>query len=181
MTTRKVATILKIRPDKSTTGRKQGSRPLAEIRDEMLATDPELRTAWNEQALKAQIVGCLVGLRRSANLSQKELAERAGWSPAYVSRLESIPVEANKQAVPTLATLLSYAAACGCELGLLFGTAEGGKLQVATAAGLGENEGFAEALAALEGGRPVKGKAVRPRKAPVGRKPARGATDVTVR
>jgi|GEM_PF-6300841 len=127
--------------------------------------DPEFRAAWAALEPKRRVVTALLQLRAAANLSQKELAERAGWHAAFVSRLESFPSEGEKLYMPDLSTLESYARACGCELGLVFARPKGrgARFELAAATAFGEHKGFRRALAALtgtvvkltRGGRPV--------------------------
>ncbi|WP_193370369.1 helix-turn-helix domain-containing protein [Pelagibius marinus] len=128
-------------------------------------SDPEFRKAWSTLEPKRCIVTALLRLRAQANLSQKELAERAGWHPAFVSRLESFPREGERLYMPDLATLETYARACGCELGLVFARPKGRgtRVEISATAVFGTHRGFRRALAGLtravvkiaRGGRPV--------------------------
>ncbi len=115
--------------------------------------DPEFRAVWAAMESKRRIVSALLRLRAEANLTQKELAEKAGWSPAFVSRLESFPRAGERLYMPDLATLETYARACGFEFGLVFGRPKGrgARVAVATTAAFGESKGFRRALAALVG------------------------------
>jgi transcriptional regulator with XRE-family HTH domain len=115
--------------------------------------DPAFRSAWKALEPKRRVVAALLRLRSQANLSQKEVAERAGWHPAFVSRLESFPREGEKLYMPDLATLVIYAAACGCDLGLVFGraTAPGARIDIAATASFGDKKGFRRAMARLTG------------------------------
>jgi transcriptional regulator with XRE-family HTH domain len=115
--------------------------------------DPAFRQAWETLEPKRRVVAALLRLRAEANLSQKELAERADWSPAFVSRLESFPREGERLYMPDLTTLQTYARACGCELGLVFGRPKGRgtRMTVAATAAFGDDKRVRRVLAALAG------------------------------
>jgi transcriptional regulator with XRE-family HTH domain len=83
---------------------------LAQLREER----PELKRAWDEGALARGIALTLVRLRRDANLTQGQVAARANWDKAHVSRLESA-----SNGVPDLATVVRYASACGGTISLV--------------------------------------------------------------
>ena len=127
--------------------------------------DHAFRAAWEALEPKRRVVAALLGLRAKANLTQKDLAQKAGWHPAFVSRLESFPREGEKLYMPDLATLETYAAACGCEVGLVFARPKGrgANMEIAATAAFGDHKGFRRALAALtrarlwltRGGRPA--------------------------
>jgi transcriptional regulator with XRE-family HTH domain len=127
--------------------------------------DPAFRVAWETLEPKRRVVAALLRLRAEANLSQKALAEKAGWHPAFVSRLEAFPIEGEKLYMPDLATLETYAAACGYQLGLVFArpSGRGARIEVAATAAFGDHRGFRRTLAALtravvkvtRGGRPA--------------------------
>lgn len=65
-----------------------------------------------EETLEALIAGEIARARRSAKLSQRELAERAGVDQAMISRLEA------GRRLPRLETLLGIADATGHALEL---------------------------------------------------------------
>ena len=67
-----------------------------ELRQELEERDPAFKKAWEALEAKRRIVSVLLRLRSRANLTQKELAEKAGWKPSFVSRLESFPREGEK-------------------------------------------------------------------------------------
>jgi transcriptional regulator with XRE-family HTH domain len=73
-----------------------------------LLEDPELKRAWDDDALPRALGDALIGMRRAAGLTQAELAEAAGWHPSYVSRLER-----GSGAIPSPETVARYAAGCG--------------------------------------------------------------------
>ncbi|HVA20294.1 MAG TPA: helix-turn-helix transcriptional regulator [Solirubrobacteraceae bacterium] len=100
-----------------TKGLSAGEQPaaMAELRDELLRGRPGLREQWDASASKRAIAIALVRMRKQAGRSQTQLAERAGWDKAFVSRLEGAG-----GAVPDSATLMRYAAACDRAVGLVF-------------------------------------------------------------
>jgi HTH-type transcriptional regulator / antitoxin HipB len=106
--------------------------------------DPAFAKAWDNLEAKRRIVSALLRLRARANLTQKELAEKAGWKPSFVSRLESFPKEGEKLHMPDVTTLMRYAEVCGSSFGLLFGepVGRGAGLHISEAVGLGDNTRF---------------------------------------
>ena len=92
-----------------------GIDTLADLRDELLQTDPEFRRQWEASSAKRAIAIALVRMRSEAGRTQSEIAERAHWDKAFVSRLEGA-----RGPVPDTATLMRYAAACGRAVGLVF-------------------------------------------------------------
>jgi transcriptional regulator with XRE-family HTH domain len=83
--------------------------------------DEEFSRTWAESEPKRALAIKLVRLRTDGNLTQSELAEKAGWHKSYVSRLESA-----SGPMPDLRTIVKYTAACGAAAGLVFGPAERG-------------------------------------------------------
>lgn len=120
-------------------------------RDEKIAESPEFARAWNALEGKRQIVTVLLRLRARANLTQKELAEKAGWPPSFVSRLESFPRDGEKLYMPDIATISRYVEVCGSSLGLVFAepAGRGAGLHISEAVGLGENSRFRRDIAVL--------------------------------
>jgi transcriptional regulator with XRE-family HTH domain len=108
----------------SASSRETGS--LTDLRDELLNADPEFRSLWEGNAAKRAIAIALVRMRKQAGRSQSEIAERAGWDKAFVSRLESAAAGVN----PDTKTLVRYAAACGKALGLVFASVEADRAHV---------------------------------------------------
>lgn len=82
--------------------------------------DPEFAALWQKTAQRRALSQVLVRLRKGKNLTQKQLAARAGWDQAFVSRLESAT-----GGWPDLHTLRRYAWACGEILSIAFGTRAG--------------------------------------------------------
>jgi len=91
-------------------------RSFDSLHEEILASRPEVRAAWLATEGKRKLAAALVGMRKRAGLSQKELADSANWNKAFVSRLESA-----RGAMPSVATITRYAEACGEIAGLVFG------------------------------------------------------------
>jgi len=56
---------------------------------EELARDPEFRREWERTALAREVAAAIVAYRAAHKLSQRALAERLGWRPSVVSRLEA--------------------------------------------------------------------------------------------
>ena len=86
------------------------------------------RTRRNQKNLKRQflrvnVAHTLQRMRAEANLTQRELAERAGMSQPEVSRLES----AGGARAPELMTLARFAEVCGYELKLVAELKGGGR------------------------------------------------------
>ena len=127
--------------------RKPGRR-LRDLRDEMLAEDPELKRAWDALETKRRIVASLLRLRHKANLTQRELAERAGWRPSFVSRLESFPQGGEKLFMPDVTTLMRYAEVCDSNLGLVFAQPKkrGKVLHVSASTALGTSADFIDVM-----------------------------------
>lgn len=56
---------------------------------EELARDPEFRREWERTALAREVAAAIVAYRAAHKLSQRALAEKLGWRPSVVSRLEA--------------------------------------------------------------------------------------------
>jgi transcriptional regulator with XRE-family HTH domain len=82
----------------------------------VLRESRKIRQLWDETAPRRKISMMLVEMRRKAGLSQKQIAEVAGWNKGYVSRLESA-----LDRTPDTTTLARYAAACGMSAGFVIG------------------------------------------------------------
>jgi transcriptional regulator with XRE-family HTH domain len=88
-----------------------------EFREKVLAKYPEYVATEKEHSSKEGIARSLTAIRVHANLTQTQLAERAGWSKSYVSRLES-PFGG----IPDSNTLRRFADACGVQTAVVFVT-----------------------------------------------------------
>lgn len=124
-------------------------RTLDDLTEDMIAADGGFREAWDALEAKRRIVAGLLRLRARANVTQKELAERAGWHPSFVCRLESFPREGEQLYMPDVQTLMIYAQACGSNLAMMFGEAEAGGLHITESVSLGSDDRFAQAVGAL--------------------------------
>jgi transcriptional regulator with XRE-family HTH domain len=85
------------------------------LQERMLRDDPEYRRLWEATEPKRKIAIALVRMRKQAGRTQSDVAQRAGWDKAFVSRLEGA-----SGAVPDTSTLARYAEACGRSVGLVF-------------------------------------------------------------
>jgi ribosome-binding protein aMBF1 (putative translation factor) len=56
---------------------------------EELARDPKFRREWERTALARQVAVAIVAYRAAQKLSQRALADKLGWRPSVVSRLEA--------------------------------------------------------------------------------------------
>lgn len=87
------------------------------INEQVLAAVPEAREIWDARKRALAISMMLVRLRKSKSLRQVDIAERAGWDKGFVSRLERPGEE-----LPSINTIIRYAAACDAQAGLVFAT-----------------------------------------------------------
>lgn len=131
--------------------RRVASDALEQLRDKRIAEDPDLRKAWEALEAKRKIVRVLRDLRARANLTQKDVAERAEWPPSFVSRLESFPREGEKLYMPDVMTIQRYAEVCGSDLNLIFAepAGRGSGIHISGAVGLGDNLRLDRAMAAF--------------------------------
>lgn len=56
---------------------------------EELERDPAFRREWERTELAREVAVVIAGYRAAHKLSQRALAERLGWRPSVVSRLEA--------------------------------------------------------------------------------------------
>lgn len=56
---------------------------------EELDRDPEFRREWERTALAREVARAIVAYRAAHHLSQRALADKLGWRPSVVSRLEA--------------------------------------------------------------------------------------------
>lgn len=101
---------------------------LDQLRAKMLRDDPEFRQLWEASASKRALAIALVRTRKQAGLTQSDLASKAGWDKAFVSRLEGA-----LGAVPDTRTLMRYATACDRAVGLVFGFPQESGMRVSDA------------------------------------------------
>lgn len=73
-------------------------------------SDPEFDTLWCESRNEYKLLSELVKLRKKANLSQADLAQKSGNKQQAISRIE------NKENSPTLKTLCSILDVLGYEI-----------------------------------------------------------------
>ena len=75
---------------------------------------PGFTQAWNVLEEEYAALDALLGARKTAGLTQEELADRMGTTKSAISRLESSL--RNEKHSPSFATLKKYANACGKKL-----------------------------------------------------------------
>lgn len=90
--------------------------PVAHTREDdvRLFADAKFKAAYDALEDEYAALGALLAARRSAGLTQAEVAERMGTTASAVSRLEG-SLSSEKHS-PSVATLRKYAAACGKKL-----------------------------------------------------------------
>ena len=88
--------------------------PASASRARRAARDPEFARLWAERAVERMIAQQLVKYRMANDLSQEELAARAGTSHSQISRLEGGQHQAS------VATLKKIADALDLDLGITF-------------------------------------------------------------
>jgi ribosome-binding protein aMBF1 (putative translation factor) len=77
---------------------------------EELERDPAFRREWERTALAREVAGVIVAYRAAHSLSQRALADKLGWRPSVVSRLEA--AEHN----PSMDTLMELARKLGLRM-----------------------------------------------------------------
>lgn len=77
---------------------------------EKINSDAEFNNLWQESRNEYKLLAELVKIRKEANLSQTELANRSGNKQQVISRIE------NKENSPTLKTLCSILDVLGYEI-----------------------------------------------------------------
>ncbi len=93
----------------------RSTKTIAQLREQMLRSHQGFRKRWEATQPKRELAVALARMRAAAGLTQAQVAERAGWDKAFVSRLESATGP-----VPDVATLSRYAAACDMVAGIVF-------------------------------------------------------------
>lgn len=112
--------------EKESVSLKRGS--FDDLQEERLQRDPEFRKLWEASAPKRAIAIALVRMRKQAKMTQSELAERANWDKAFVSRLEGATGP-----MPDTATLARYAKACEHAVGVVFASVADGHTRITDA------------------------------------------------
>jgi transcriptional regulator with XRE-family HTH domain len=129
------------KPSKAGKPSERGSGGLEELRQDVFEGQPEAERAYHETHQRAQLAAGLKFQRRRAGLTLRQLAAEAGWSPSYVSRLESATGP-----WPKIDSILRYLSACGSDArcGLVIGqpTAGGFRIDSATTISDGQEEVF---------------------------------------
>ncbi|MEZ9821168.1 helix-turn-helix domain-containing protein [Shewanella sp. 10N.286.45.A1] len=74
--------------------------------------DPSFNEEYQTLNLEFMVIDVLLSMRKSAGLTQRQIAKHMGTKETNISRLEK------GRSNPTLKTLDSYAKACGFELKL---------------------------------------------------------------
>jgi ribosome-binding protein aMBF1 (putative translation factor) len=77
---------------------------------EELQRDPAFRREWERTALAREVAVAIVAYRAAYKLSQRALADKLGWKPSVVSRLEA--AEHN----PSIETLLELSRKLGLKM-----------------------------------------------------------------
>jgi DNA-binding XRE family transcriptional regulator len=87
-------------------------RTFDDLKKELYAEDPEFKTMVSEAYKRLEISDALRKARKSAGMTQKQVAEKLHVSRVYVSQLEGNPANVS------VMTLLKYASAVGADLRL---------------------------------------------------------------
>jgi transcriptional regulator with XRE-family HTH domain len=113
------------------------AKPFAEVQEEIFRKFPRTKELWAETEPRRRVSLMLTRVRKEKGLSQKEIAGRAGWDKAFVSRLES-----GLNGFPDSDTVARYAAACGLTAGFVIGERSGAEhMRVRDAVTLGTESG----------------------------------------
>ncbi|MEJ1967177.1 MAG: helix-turn-helix transcriptional regulator [Rhizomicrobium sp.] len=113
-------------------------RSVRDVMDEAMRGRPELREAWERTRVARDLATALVQARTAAGLNQAQLARKAGWDKAFVSRLEDA-----LSGTPDLATLARYLQACGAMASLAVARLDGGTARVESLVPLIETQALA--------------------------------------
>lgn len=134
------------------TARKSKKRKMPEtldqVRDAQMSRHTKLRDQWEALGWVREIKLALIKMRREEGLTQKQLAENAGWKQSFVSRLENIP-GSGRIAIPDIPTIKAYVDACGGDFGLVFGSISGQTAHISSAIGTSEHDRFNSRIAAF--------------------------------
>lgn len=94
---------------------KYGGDTLADAKRKLLK-NPGYQLDWKIYDLTVEIGRIATQIRKRADLTQEQVAERMGVSQPVIARLESDQPER----MPTLATLVRFATACGYQVEMAF-------------------------------------------------------------
>ncbi|TQE99085.1 MAG: helix-turn-helix transcriptional regulator [Spiribacter salinus] len=108
--------------------------------------NPELDRQIRETERRRALATALVGIRRRAGKTRREVAEAVGRDQAFISRLES-----TAGTFPSAKSIDDYARACGAMAGYVFAMPQGNQHIVFTAA-LGSTEEAAIIEQVVQGG-----------------------------
>lgn len=98
-----------------------------------LKQDPDFARRWQQNKNRRAIALALARMRSQEQLTQAEVARRAGWRQSHVARLESA-----SGPEPSMVTLARFAQACGQQAGVIFGhTEKEHRFQLESGVGLG--------------------------------------------
>lgn len=74
------------------------------------AADPEFKKAWDESRAEYKLIGDMIAIRKSENMTQKELARITNNKQQVISRIE------RKEMIPTIRLFSHLLDALGYEL-----------------------------------------------------------------
>ena len=80
--------------------------------EEALRKDPDTRAEYDRLEPEFELLNTLLGARKRAGMTQRDVADAMGTKRPSVARMES----ANPKHSPSLKTLQKYAEAVGCKL-----------------------------------------------------------------
>jgi transcriptional regulator with XRE-family HTH domain len=89
------------------------AKTLEALKADLLA-DPEVRAAYDEQALEYALARAIIAARTAAGLSQEQLAKRMNTQQSFIARLES------GRSLPSMRTMQKLAEATGTRMELRF-------------------------------------------------------------
>lgn len=116
------------------------------LRERIFERNPEARRRWERNEPRRRLALALLDLRKRANMTQKQVAEAAGWNPRHVARME-----AATGPWPNRESLNAYIHACAPEaaVGLVIAHPEGEEMHIdkAVAFGQGRADTLFETLA----------------------------------
>ena len=105
-----------------------------QLREELLR-DEEVARLWRESEPRRRLADTLISMRKSANLTQREVASRGRWDQSHVSRMESATGP-----WPQPESVRTYADICGFSAGYVFAHAMGEEVHIDGAVSFGNSE-----------------------------------------